>query len=203
MPRPDDRIGTLLGGKYRIEALLAVGGMGIVYAARHQQTARAVAVKLLRRELATRPDLVRRVSAEARLAVEAAHPNVVEVLDAGADEQDVPYVVLERLYGKPLDALISEPLRISSMAQAIVPVINALVRLHAAGIVHRDIKPSNIFISGRAGERITPKLLDFGIAKALEGASATSSARRRTWRRSKPSGPSRSDRRRTCGRSAW
>jgi serine/threonine protein kinase len=175
MPRPEDRIGTLLGGKYRIEALLALGGMGLVYAARHEHTQRAVALKLLRSELATRPDLVRRVSIEARLAVEAAHPNVVEVLDAGADERGVPFVVTERLYGEPLESVIDAPLGVLPVVQAMVPVLNALVRLHAAGIIHRDLKPSNIFLSWTNGDRLTPKLLDFGIAKALAGSTATSS----------------------------
>src|SRR4051794_4865187 len=85
MRQPEQRIGQLLGGRYRLQELLAVGGMGLVYAATHEATGRSVAIKLLRSELLTQPDLVRRVSAEARLAVEASHPNVVEVLDAGAD----------------------------------------------------------------------------------------------------------------------
>jgi serine/threonine-protein kinase len=100
---------------------------------------------------------------------------VVEVLDAGADERGVPFVVLERLYGEPLESLIDSPLGVLPVAQAIVPVLNALVRLHLAGIIHRDLKPSNIFLGWTNGERLTPKLLDFGIAKALEGSTATSS----------------------------
>jgi serine/threonine-protein kinase len=168
-----DRIGQLLTRKYRIEGLLARGGMGVVYAARHETTGRSVAVKLLLPELVTQSDLVRRVSAEARLAVSASHPNVVQVIDAGADEQAVPYLVLERLYGCTLQASLTEawPLRLTM--QALVPIVNALATLHAAGIVHRDIKPSNIFLSVGAGGRVTPKLLDFGIAKALRSSSAT------------------------------
>jgi serine/threonine protein kinase len=168
MSLADERVGQLLDGKYRLQALLATGGMGHVYAAEHQATGRAVAVKLLRWELMTQPDLVRRVSAEARLAVEASHPNVVDVLDAGADGSGLPYLVLERLYGQPLEALIGEKLSLLQTAQALVPVMNALETLHRAGIVHRDIKPSNIFLSQTSDGRMTPKLLDFGIAKALE-----------------------------------
>ncbi len=162
----------MLGGKYRVQSVLAFGGMGVVYAGRHEITGRSVAIKLLRAELATRPDLVRRVAAEARLAVEASHPNVVEVLDAGADDLGTPYLVLERLYGRPLEDLLAERLSLGTAARALVPVMNALGALHGAGIVHRDIKPSNIFLS-REGERVTPKLLDFGIAKALSGGDAT------------------------------
>lgn len=166
------RIGQLLGGKYRVQQLLAVGGMGVVYGAHHELTGRAVAIKVLRPELALRPDLTRRVAMEARLAVEASHPNVVEVLDAGADEAGVPYLVLERLYGRPLEALITERLSLLATAQALLPVMNALAALHRAGIVHRDIKPSNIFLSCE-GDRVVPKLLDFGIAKALAAEDST------------------------------
>ena len=170
----DDRIGHVLGGKYRVQRLLAVGGMGLVYAGRHEVTGRSVALKVLRPELATRPDLVQQVSREARLAVNAAHPNVVQVLDAGADDAGAPYLVLERLYGLPLEALLSgEPLSLMCTLEALVPVCNALAALHQAGIVHRDLKPSNIFLSREEGGRITPKLLDFGIAKALEGSGST------------------------------
>ena len=173
MAAADARIGHLLGGKYRVQQLLAAGGMGFVYAARHELTGRAVALKLLRPELVTRADLVERVSREARLAVDAAHPNVVEVLDAGADEAGAPYLVLERLYGQPLEALLEQPLSLGATLEALVPVCNALAALHEAGIVHRDLKPSNLFLSRAEDGRVTPKLLDFGIAKLLEGSGAT------------------------------
>ncbi len=155
--------------------MLALGGMGVIYSACHELTGRSVAIKLLRPELATRPELMRRVSIEARLAVEASHPNVVEVLDAGADELGIPYVALERLYGRPLEELLGERLSLLAAVQALMPVINALVALHEAGIVHRDIKPSNIFSSCEA-ERAVPKLLDFGIAKASSSADSTLSS---------------------------
>jgi hypothetical protein len=174
MRAAEDRIGHVLGGKYRVQQLLAAGGMGLVYAGRHEVTGRSVALKLLRPELATRPDLVQQVSREARLAVHAAHPNVVQVLDAGADEAGAPFLVLERLYGLPLEALLlGQPLSLGCTLEALVPVCNALAALHQAGIVHRDLKPSNIFLSREEGGRITPKLLDFGIAKALESSGST------------------------------
>src|SRR5262249_22039583 len=147
----------LLDGKYRLEELLARGGMGLVYAARHQATGRAVAVKLLRAELVTHHDLVRRISGEAQLAVEASHPNVVDVLDAGADPAGIPYLVLERLYGCTLEALIQTPLSLLATAQALMPIMNALGSLHRAGILHRDIKPSNLFLSRDGNGRVTPK----------------------------------------------
>jgi serine/threonine-protein kinase len=147
--------------------------MGLVYDAVHVTTGRAVAVKLLRPELVMDPALVRRVSEEARLAVEASHPNVVEVLDAGADEQGIPYLILERLYGDVLEAWLREPLTLVATTQVLVPIMGALVALHRSGIVHRDIKPSNIFVHRDVSGRLTPKLLDFGIAKALESSGCT------------------------------
>lgn len=170
---PEAAIGRLIAGKYRLCEVLAVGGMGLVYAATHEGTGRAVAIKLLRSELLTQRDIVRRVSAEARIAVEASHPNVVGVLDAGSDDEGVPYLVLERLYGQPLEALLGEPLPLLTVAQALVPVANALVALHRGGIVHRDIKPANIFLHRDVDGRVTPKLLDFGIAKAVARSSTT------------------------------
>jgi hypothetical protein len=173
MAAAERRIGQLLGKKYRLQELLGSGGMGIVYGARHESTGRALAIKVLRPELAVRADWVERIAREARLAVEASHPNVVQVLDAGTDDAGAPYLVLERLYGQPLDALLATALPLPATMHALIPVINALALLHQAGIVHRDVKPSNIFLSRDRAGRVTPKLLDFGIAKAVEGAEST------------------------------
>lgn len=173
MSAREETVGRSIGGKYRLGEVLAVGGMGVVHAGVHLVTGRAVAVKRLRSEFVARPDIVRRVSLEASLAVDASHPNVVEVIDAGADASGVPYLVLERLYGRPLEALLDQPLPLLATAQALMPVANAVAALHRIGIVHRDIKPSNIFVHRDAEGRVTPKLLDFGIAKALARAGAT------------------------------
>lgn len=167
------KVGELVAGKYRLDALLARGGMGLVYSAKHEATGRRVAVKLVRRELITRPELVQRISAEARLAVAASHPNVVEVLDTGADAHGTPYLVLELLQGRTLEALLVQPLSLFAAAQALLPVMNALCALHGLHIVHRDIKPSNLFLNRDASGRVTPKLLDFGVAKALRQSGLT------------------------------
>lgn len=172
MPR-QSRIGEVVAGKYRLDALLARGGMGLVYSAKHEATGRRVAVKLVRRELVTRPELLQRISCEARIAVAASHPNVVEVLDTGADAQGTPYLVLELLQGRTLEALLVQPLSLFAAAQALLPVMNALCALHASHIVHRDIKPSNLFLNRSASGRVTPKLLDFGVAKALRQSGLT------------------------------
>jgi eukaryotic-like serine/threonine-protein kinase len=173
MSNLEDPIGSLIGSKYRLRELLAEGGMGRVYGARHEGTGRVVAVKVLRPELAVRWDIVRRSAREARLAVAARHPNVVEVLDAGQDASGASYLVLERLYGHTLEEHLSKPLGPLAAAQALVPIMNALCALHDSNIVHRDIKPSNLFLSLGPNGLITPKLLDFGVAKALDAAGST------------------------------
>ncbi|HTV20218.1 MAG TPA: hypothetical protein VMG12_16150, partial [Polyangiaceae bacterium] len=89
MRAPAEAVGRCISGKYRLGEVLATGGMGVVHAGVHLVTGRAVAIKRLRPELVSEPDIVRRVSREAALSVDASHPNVVEVLDAGADEAGV------------------------------------------------------------------------------------------------------------------
>jgi serine/threonine protein kinase len=172
MAAPDPRLGQVLDGKYRIQFLMARGGMGLVYAARHLITQRPVAIKLLRSELLNRPELVWRVSVEGRHAAVVAHPNVVEILDAGT-EGGVPYVVQERLRGEPLEAVLCEPLPLRVTAHLLMPIINAVAHLHRSGMIHRDIKPANIFLARHADGRLTPKLLDFGIAKVLDSGPQT------------------------------
>jgi eukaryotic-like serine/threonine-protein kinase len=166
--------GSVLGGRYRIESLLAVGGMGLIYAARHQTTGRAVVAKVLRPELVDRAELSARIAAEGRHAVRATHPNVVQVLDSGTDD-GLPYLILERLYGATLEQLLIEPLSLPATADALVPVMNALIVLHGLDLVHRDLKPSNIFIEQDQAGRLTSKVLDFGIAKFSAGVDATAS----------------------------
>jgi len=170
---PAEAVGRCISGKYRLGEVLATGGMGVVHAGVHLVTGRAVAIKRLRPELVSEPDIVRRVSREAALSVDASHPNVVEVLDAGADEAGVPYLVLERLFGQTLESLLEAPLPLLATAQALIPVCNAVAALHRIGILHRDIKPSNIFLHRTPEGHVTPKLLDFGIAKALARSGTT------------------------------
>jgi eukaryotic-like serine/threonine-protein kinase len=141
--------GRLLSGKYQLNERIATGGMGIVFAGVHLATGRKVAIKRLRPELSHQPELAQRVCAEA------------------------PFVVLERLSGDTLEAWLSKPLPLLPTVQVLLPIVNALVSLHQLGIVHRDIKPSNIFVHSDSAERVTPKLLDFGIAKALAEAGLT------------------------------
>lgn len=160
-----------IAGKYKLGRLLGRGGMGSVYAGEHVITGRAVAIKRMARELAEREDARRRFVREAQAVGRLEHPNVVEVLDAGVDEADgVPYVVQSLLRGATLRAYMTRHPQPGSVVAIglVLPILRALAAAHEAGLVHRDVKPSNVFLAQVAdlgGDRVIPKLLDFGISK--------------------------------------
>jgi serine/threonine protein kinase len=163
--------GPHIAGKYKLGRLLGRGGMGSVYTGEHVVTGRAVAIKRMARELAVREDARRRFVREAQAVGRLEHPNVVEVLDAGVDEADgVPYVVQSLLRGATLRAYMTRHPQPGSVVAIglVLPILRALAAAHEAGLVHRDVKPSNVFLAQVAdlgGDRVIPKLLDFGISK--------------------------------------
>ncbi len=175
------RIGTTVAGKYRIESLLGEGGMGAVYEAEHVVTHRRVAVKLLHASLGWSETFVERFLLEAQVAAKIGHPNIIEVLDAGVDDDGVCYAVLTLLKGESVARML-ERLHRLSLADALtitLEVLDALAAAHAMGVVHRDIKPDNVFVAnGPRGERQI-KLLDFGISKVIADHSADASEGRR------------------------
>ena len=162
--RPDSlhAAGELIDGKYRLERELGAGAMGRVWLARNAMLDLPVAIKIVDVQQHGR-DAVARVLAEARLLAQLSHPNIVRVLDCHSDE-GAAYVVMELLEGCTLAELMEEgPLPAPLVVRMMVPLLDALAASHREGIIHRDIKPENIFIA-RRGDRICPKLLDFGIA---------------------------------------
>ncbi len=165
-----DRVGTVVGGKYRLERLLGTGGFGAVYGAHHLQLDRRVAIKILHPHMMSSPDVVSRFVREARAASKLEHPNVVDVRDIEVDG-DGCFMVLEFLEGVSLgDHLESKGhLSLSETLEIVGPVLDALGAAHDHGIVHRDVKPDNVFLSRTRDGRMVPKLLDFGIAKLTEG----------------------------------
>jgi serine/threonine-protein kinase len=166
-----ERIGTLLGERYRIQAILGRGGMGVVFKARQEDNGLPVAVKILRPELAQQdPQFAKRFVREARAAAAVRHPNVVEILDVGEEPDGTIYQVLELLVGESLREHLERTERLEPvmMLELVLPVMNALEAAHAAGIVHRDLKPDNIFLARQPSGEAKPTLLDFGIAKLLD-----------------------------------
>ena len=152
--------GTIVG-PYRVAALVAHGGMGVVYRATDLRLRRDVALKMLMP--ADRPDEARvdRFLREARITASVDHPNVVKVFDVGIHDGN-PYIVAELLDGETLRARLDRGRLPPAAARAIaIEVARGLVAAHAAGLVHRDLKPENIFLT-RAG---ATRILDFGIAK--------------------------------------
>jgi uncharacterized membrane protein YgcG len=159
-----------LGGRYRMGALLATGGMGEVWAADDLLLDRPVAVKLLGGALAGDGRAAERLRREARAAARLAHPNIARVLDLG--EQDGrPYLVMELLEGQSLAARLDRAgaMAPAEAAEVVAAVADALEAAHRAGVVHRDVKPGNVFLTSD-GE---VKVLDFGIASAAGEAALT------------------------------
>lgn len=149
---------------YRLQEILGQGGMGMVYDA-CSASGEAVAVKLLRPGLRDRPDFVSRFQREARAASRLDHPNIVRVLDYGFDESGVPYLVMERLEGSDLLAVIRQ--RNLGEKEAVEWMLQTASGLQAAteqSITHRDIKPTNLFLTTRG----QIKIADFGLAKAAD-----------------------------------
>jgi serine/threonine-protein kinase len=162
------RIGTTLNGKWRIERLLDVGGMGAVYEAVHRNGKR-VAVKILHQKYATQHDVRDRFLREGYVANKIWHPGAVSIVDDDIAEDGSAFLVMELLVGESLGAWLDRTggtlptMEVLAIAGQVLEVLDAA---HTAGIVHRDIKPANIFITSTGHA----KLLDFGLARIRDAA---------------------------------
>jgi tRNA A-37 threonylcarbamoyl transferase component Bud32 len=156
-----ERLRAALGAEYDVERELAAGGMGVVFLGRERALDRAVAIKILRPELATAV-AAERFQREARLLAAVNHPNVVTIHRVG-EAGGLFYLVMERLEGTLAERIARGPLPAAEVVRLAREVLEGLARVHERGIVHRDIKPSNIFL--RDGGRAV--LGDFGIARSL------------------------------------
>jgi eukaryotic-like serine/threonine-protein kinase len=153
---------------YELRELVGDGAMGVVYLAEHPVLRRRAAVKLLKRQYLESPALITRFVNEARAAAAIHHPNVIEVIDVGMVDGDVPYIMMEYLDGEPLSRrLTRERLGVGKAVDITIQAARAVSASHALEIVHRDLKPENLFLvpdpTSPGGERV--KVLDFGIAK--------------------------------------
>jgi serine/threonine-protein kinase len=166
-------LGTLLGGRYRLDAQIGRGGMSTVYRAFDTVLERPVAIKLMHREIASDSDQLERFRREARSVAQLNHPYIVTVIDAGEEPSDdggphgagTPYIVLEYVEGETLKELIRRegPLEVPQAIAYAIEIARALGAAHERLIVHRDVKPQNVLIGSEGGAKIT----DFGIARTL------------------------------------
>lgn len=141
--------------------------MGEVFDAVHTWTNRRVALKLHVPEDSEGLGEIRRFMKEARVAAGITHPNIVEVLDMGVDDDGTLFLALELLQGQTLGQRLEKQAALAPMEIGLIllPVMRALSVAHAAGVIHRDLKPENIFLHQPPGQALIPKLLDFGLAR--------------------------------------
>jgi eukaryotic-like serine/threonine-protein kinase len=167
----DDLLGQLVGN-YRVVQPLGAGAMGSLYIAEHPELGRRMAVKFLAPELVASTEMTERFLAEARVLARIQHPNVVEIYDFGR-VADRFFFLMELLEGQDLGGLLDEKGSLSPTETwpYLEQICAALTATHGQGVVHRDLKPSNIFV--QKGDPPRLKLIDFGIAKAMERASSS------------------------------
>lgn len=159
-------VGDILAGKYRVEKILGMGGMGVVVAATHLDLRELRAIKLIRPD-AECDQSVERFLREARTVVRLRSEHVAEVHDVGRLESGAPYIVMELLEGQDLSTILKTrgSLPIEEAILYVAQACHALAEAHAVGIVHRDLKPGNLFLTHRSNGSACIKVLDFGISK--------------------------------------
>ncbi len=157
--------GTLIADKYRLDRVIASGGMGVVYAATHMMLERPVAVKVLRGHLSDDKKAGARLLGEARVVAGLRSDHIAQVIDVGLHD-GAPFVVMELLEGCTVHEAVHKggPFDETRAADLVIQACHGLAEAHKRGVVHRDVKPSNLFLS-RDDDRETLKVIDFGVSK--------------------------------------
>ena len=161
--------GDVLGGKYAVERVLGAGGMGVVVAAKHVDLGQRVAIKFMLAEAMTDPAHAERFLREARSAVRLKSAHAARVLDVGRLGNGEPFMVMEYLEGRDLDAELQArgPLPPHVAIDYVLQVSEALAEAHGLGMIHRDVKLKNLFLTASVDGRPLVKVLDFGLAKTI------------------------------------
>jgi serine/threonine-protein kinase len=172
-PSADPLVGGMLDGRYRVDALIATGGMSAVYRGVDMRLDRPVALKIMDQRYAGDHQFLSRFQLEARAVARLKDPGLVAVYDQGVDGRH-PFLVMELINGGTLRELLIErgPMPPHAVAAVLAPVLGGLAVAHRAGLVHRDVKPENVLIS-EDGE---VKIADFGLVRAIAAAGITSSS---------------------------
>jgi serine/threonine-protein kinase len=168
---PDGLLGRTIDQRYRVEALLGEGGMGLVYRVTHTRLNKPLAIKVLRRENTRDPEVLARFRREAESASGIGHQHIVDIHDFGELEDGSTYFVMECLQGLDLiDAIdVAHRMPEARALHIAIQLCQALGAAHDAGIIHRDLKPENVFLVERNDTKDFVKVLDFGIAKVANG----------------------------------
>ena len=169
----DPIIGSVLDGSYEVLSLIGHGGMGVVYKARHKLMDRVVAIKMLKSTLVSDSMSVKRFQQEVKATGRLVHPHAITVYDFGISPDGLPYIVMDYLEGASLSEVIKKEdhIAVERGVRILSQACEALTHAHKQGVVHRDLKPSNIVLINFDGDPDYVKVVDFGVAKLVGGAS--------------------------------
>jgi serine/threonine protein kinase/tetratricopeptide (TPR) repeat protein len=164
---PKNLVGTTLSGRYRIDKAIGEGGMGAIFQATQLSLGRPVAIKVVKSVHEDNSDAVRRFELETEVIARLAHPNIVQVVDAGKADDGTMYLAMELLQGESIRQLLKKAgtLPVARVLAVIEDVASALAAAHAGGVIHRDLKAENVMIVRASGKHEIAKVLDFGVAK--------------------------------------
>ncbi|MEO6775161.1 MAG: serine/threonine-protein kinase [Kofleriaceae bacterium] len=166
----DPFVGKVIDGRYEIQQRVGEGGMGVVYRARQMSIDRVIALKMLNQQMQGDQQWIQRFYNEAKACSRLQHPNTIRMFDFGQTEDGRLFMTMEFLDGISLrDALQRGPLAPQRVVKILIQCCASLAEAHSIGIIHRDIKPDNVFLLNMAGSPDFVKLLDFSVAKLLEG----------------------------------
>jgi serine/threonine-protein kinase len=175
-------VGKVVKGRYALKRLIGEGGMGAVYEGEHIEIGRRLAVKLVHSGHARNPEIAARLKQEARATGTIESEHVVQVFDAGDDEELGLFIAMELLTGEDLEKTLSVQKRLAPKlaGQIAAQAARGLAKAHANGVVHRDLKPANVFLCEHEDGAVQVKLVDFGIAKLVRDATEADGSQKLT-----------------------